>query len=352
MLSAVFNPIAITETNNKYIGVDLDHITDKANTSYFRESLSFLLECRKEFNESNRIFYKSIVESANDTEVIHESFGEFFAKIKEIIDKIIKYVNSLFSRFIMGLNSLIKNDKYLRNHLYILDKYDTTKHEIKFSGYKFTLCPEIPNINVLASFHGDFVFDGVAQSGNAVDFKQSMHSLSNQLNNDWYDYFRGEVLNKKEYPIYKSDYSKELFSEYRDGKTNPEELYTDSNMVIEMKNRIEAYDKAVSFARNTKDRIETEYNGIKKNIESMIKTNTYNGNTYSMTLPGDTQISLAKDEINNANLFIKAKASQIQEMSTIHTMAFAAKLDALNDCFKQDKTVLYKVMSKIESKEE
>ena len=47
------------------------------------------------------------------------------------------------------------------------------------------------------------------------------------------------------------------------------------------------------------------------------------------------------------DMYMKAKVTQVQQMSSIHTMAFSAKLQAAKDCFVQNKSMLYKALSKI-----
>ena len=49
---------------------------------------------------------------------------------------------------------------------------------------------------------------------------------------------------------------------------------------------------------------------------------------------------------------MKSKATQIKEMSTIHTQAFTAKLAAAKDCYSQDRKVLYKALYKIKGHKE
>lgn len=50
------------------------------------------------------------------------------------------------------------------------------------------------------------------------------------------------------------------------------------------------------------------------------------------------------DKLNN---YMKVQSAKVNEMCTIHTQAFTAKLEAAKDCFKQDKKILYKALNKI-----
>ena len=56
------------------------------------------------------------MEANNDEEVIHEAFSDFTSKVKEIIQKFLNFIKSVFNKFIISMNKLIKSDKYLKDH--------------------------------------------------------------------------------------------------------------------------------------------------------------------------------------------------------------------------------------------
>ena len=58
-------------------------------------------------------------------------------------------------------------------------------------------------------------------------------------------------------------------------------------------------------------------------------------------------VAMSGDLLIQLDTYVKAKVDQITEYSNIHTLAYSAKLDALKDCFKQDKTILYKALYRI-----
>ena len=64
---------------------------------------------------------------------------------------------------------------------------------------------------------------------------------------------------------------------------------------------------------------------------------------------GTGNITVSTEVMNQIDLFVKKKAEQIIEMCNIHSLAFSYKLDAIKDCYKQDKDVLYKALSKLAS---
>lgn len=354
MFPSVCNPITLIENNNLPYGIDLDCMVERDNTSYFSESLQFILECQREYHDANKAFYRSIVESVDSEAVIHESFGAFFSKIKEIIDKVLKFIKNLFERFVTGLNRFVKSEKYLKKHSTDFSKF-TSANEFEHSGYVFTFANEIPYTEALAAFSMGFIFANDHDNNDvavpsADGLKGTLGSLTSSLENgEWYDAFRAGVIGK-DGVIFKTDFNDELFSVYRNGESSPEDMTITNQAVSLAYARFDGAHKAIDSAKRTKSRIESEYNSIKKQIEKIVAVN-YAGGTKSMSIanPGDnTKSAVSTDDITNMDLLIKAKTAQVQEMSVIHTLAFAAKLDALNDCFKQDKTILYKALVKIQ----
>lgn len=354
MLPLAFNPTALSEAYNLPMGIDLDRMTERDNVSYFRETMSYLSEMQKEFNTANISFYRGIVESAGNEIVIQESFGDFFNKIKEIIEKFLKFIKSLFDRFLTNLNGFIKREKYLLKHESDFAKFSNI-HEFRYSGYNFSFSPEIPVINALAEFDYGFIFNvGDDTKPTAIPdettLKTSLTTLNNTLNNgDWYDKFRARVIGDTDGIILKSDFATELTKIFRSGDTSREDFDVTSSVVNEALSRFKAHSNAVSSARRTKESIDSEYGAVKKRLENMLKINYADGTkTATIYGSGNTTKVLSGAEISLMDLFVKAKVSQVQEMSNIHALAFSAKLDALNDCFKQDKAVLYKALSKIQ----
>lgn len=355
MLLSAFNPIVLAEANNLPTGIDLDRMTERDNVSYFAETMSFLLGIHKEFNEANKCFYRGIVESAGNDVVIQESFGDFFDKVREIIDKLLKFIKSLFERFLTALNSFVKREKYLLKHEADFAKFDRI-HEFRYTGYEFSFSPEIPIVDAKAEFDYGFIFNigdndkPTAIPANEESMRTKLTMLNSTLNSgDWYDRFRAKVIGEEDSVILSSDFATELFKTYRSDKSSAEDFDATSSSVMAALSRFKAHKSATDTARRTKDNIDREYAQVKKQVDNMLKLNYPSGvKTANVIGPGNTTKPLTGAEITLMDLFVKAKVNQIQEMSSIHSLAFSAKLDALNDCFKQDKAVLYRALSKIQ----
>ena len=67
------------------------------------------------------------------------------------------------------------------------------------------------------------------------------------------------------------------------------------------------------------------------------------------TIDDDIGAYTMSSEVMSAfDIYVKAKVDQIQEYSNIHTMAFAAKIDALSEAYRQDKVTLYTALARIQ----
>lgn len=359
-MNLLFNPRNLIVENTTDV-ISLHNMTF-TNESYFSQTMRFIMESRKEYEDTSKVLYKSIIESAGNEEVIQEGFNDFFSKVKKIIDKFIEFIKSIFAKFITSLNSAIKSDKYIIKHKEDFKKF-SDKNEFTFDGYEFTIYSNVPVINALESFNKEFMeidfneLNNVEENNNryktiADTITAKYNDFINSLQNDWYDNFRARTIDANG-PIMQSDFLNELFSTYRNGYSDKVNITVNNSYINEAYNRFDKYKSMQNDTKNIKEKIDKEYNAIKKQVEGMINRN-YDKNPSAITavIKGpDGEIPnfvLNNDILTKLDLFVKAKVGQVQEMSAIHGLAFSAKLDAISDCFRQDKTILYKALYKIQ----
>ena len=60
-----------------------------------------------------------------------------------------------------------------------------------------------------------------------------------------------------------------------------------------------------------------------------------------------TSIQMSVSNLNELDSYFKKLSDVITTISTIHTIAFTAKMDALKEEFLQSKAILYKALSKV-----
>lgn len=335
---------------------------------YFKSAVDFIAESNKEFTNSKITLYNKILETTSTT-VIHESFSDFFVKVKEIINKFLKFIKSLFQRFLTQLARIIGSDKYLEKHKKDFDKFKDGD-KFKIDGYKYTFSDNIPVPDALVQYNFD-LFDHL------LDFKddtptnkmitvenisKARTDLSDRLT-DYYNDFRGRVLGKEDQKIYEVDYSDALFKVFRDDSTTTEIIDIDRSTIRLVIDRYFKFNKMQEYTNKQYKAIESAYKKVEEQIKDLVKRNgdlSYKvfvdrlptGSdtriSYTADKNNDTGVAMASDVLTQLDMYVKVKTEQIQECSNIHTLAFAAKLDALKECAKQDKETLYKALSRVQ----
>ena len=215
--------------------------------SFFMDTLQFIKESMNDYRNINKTLYKSILESAGNEEIINESFSDFFESVKKIIDKFLKFIKSLFDKFIIAFNKFISSDKFIEKNK---DKFASFSDKDKFSidGYNYTFSPAIPLINAQAKFEESFVKLDFQDLQGETDQKKIMEKvkekyteLINDVNGDWYDSFRGEVISQK--AIAQEDFAQDLWNVYRNGSSSKETIEIISTYVGSALLRFQNYKK-------------------------------------------------------------------------------------------------------------
>lgn len=327
--------------------------------SYFISTLNFITESKKELGEHTKDLYKNILE-CTDQEVLNESFNDFLSKAKTMIDKFLKFIKSMVDRFIAYLNKMIASDRYIRKNKDIFKKF-TDDHEFELDGYYFTFDENIPAINALAEFNKDFleldfdIMNGNKSNGDYIKYITAQQgTLSSKLNNGFYDQFRAEVLGKENYEITQGEFAEELFETFRGGYSKKDTITINAENLINSLSFFLNYKDFEKEVKKTKDKIEKEYRTIEKSVERLIKKGDSLEKTIALVVSPEydgapsESFNVSQEVFNKLNLFTKAKINQISEMSAIHSMAFSYKLDAIKECYNQDKKILYRALSEIQ----
>lgn len=358
-MNNIFNLSVLTENNN------IDNIFDMSyvEESYFNTTLKFVKEQNNAIRYHTKQLYKTILENEGNYEVITESFSDFFDKIRNIIKKFLAFIKSLVERFIIALHRFVSSDKYIIKHKKDFSDFKSD-YEFDIKGYNYTFDPAIPVIDVVAEFRKDFV---------GLDFKEMIEKkddnakikyisdlytkLNNKLNNDYFDEIRKDVI-KAPSDISSSDFHEELFACFRDGNNSKETITVDNSYLTNTLISFENYKEHEKTTKQTKDKIEKEYRELEKLIKDIV-SKAGSGELKGMLLDaegknytgGETELtSLPKEAKNKIDLYIKTKVNQITQISNIHSLAFSAKLDAISECYKQDKQTLYRALNVIKKK--
>ena len=392
--------ILLNESSN---AIDIDNIgymdTELKNQSFVQEGYDFILEIGRDYMCAEKTFYTEVLGSYGDDEIITESFDGFFNKIKEIINKFIDWIKKVFKQFVVKINSLFKSEKYIKKNQKLLNKFDS-QDEFEYKGYEFTNIEtsNIPMANAYEVFSKNNFNDGFVKSltgdkninwnsykttvnnidieddatsttrdTNTTTLNNNLDIMTNELNDhdELLDKFRADVIAKKDNKIDSSDFANELFMVFRNGEDTPSDITIDSTYVMEAYRRFDKYKDVVKAIEKNQKQIIKDYEALEKYLDKFIKLNKEGKkNTISADLSSSNdfvskEISyIGGNELNDLQVFntstydklrnyYKSWATIINQMCTIHTQAFSAKLEAAKDCFKQDKAILYKALQKI-----
>ena len=331
--------------------------------SYFIESIDFLNETNNELYKYKKELYVSLSEADNEY-VILESFSDFFTKVKDVIDKFLKFIKTIFDKFIVHINAAIANDKFISQNKKELKKF-TDSDNFTFDGYDFTFMPNIPLPDAALEFNEDLFCDIYSKIGynlSADGMKTVISNISSDLDNK-YDEFRAKVIGKPGV-IYESEYDSELFKIYRCDRIDSTEIFVDKTYVNNCVKSYEQYAKLKSQLNNELSALKKSYKQIKDQVSNITKNNgSLSALDLTNKLPEESREKVLKNISTDNNgfvtgdlmcqldLYVKAKTDEIIKYTNIHTMAYSAKLDALKASYIQDKLVLYKSISEIKNRE-
>ena len=387
--------ILLNESNNSSssnISIDISDIgyldNELTNHSFVQEGYDFILEMGKDYMNAEKTFYSNILGSYGDDNIITESFSDFFGKIKDIIKKFIEWIKKIFKEFVLKMNALFSNEKYIKKHHKLLNKFES-QDEFEYNGYNFTKIDDVtvPANKALSAFEGTsavgylstdnwYTDDSInisddskkdVRAAQTTAYNTQLGTKLDELNNgldDFYEAFRGTVINKQE-KYDSSEYAEVLFRFFRDEDDTPSDITIDASYVLAAYRRFEKYKDTIKSIEKTQKEIIKDYEALEKHLDKLIKMNTAD-NKLSIATSGNThtnneidiltqgsekslngKVFYDKSTYDKMNNYLKVQSSKVNQMCSIHTQAFTAKLEAAKDQFKQDKKIIYKAIGQI-----
>ena len=336
--------------------------------NYFAQALVFVTEMRNEVITEKKALYNTILEAGDSQVIVTEAFDGFFTSIKNIIKKFIEFIKKLFNKFSINMHKMVGSDKYIIKNRAALRAYDSDC-EFEMEMFKYTFSDVIPKTELLAPFTDEFIglsaafkADDGAELQDAKELLARINSvygsLKDKLEGTWYDTFRGEVIGKVS--ITKDQFGDALIEVFRNDESFKTRETITSSMIDASYSRIDKYKKSLNDCKNTKDRLEREYNAVNSKVEKLIKVNHKDNkplnyedivsSDYDMKDKFNYKGDYSSEVVLKLDAFTKLKCDQITEMSAIHALAFAAKLDAIKECHKQDQKMLYATLQRVNKK--
>ena len=333
---------------NKLVTLDFEEC-------YTAQVVAFINECRSEITDRKIRFYKSLNEATNERAVL-ESFSDFFAGVKQVIDKFIKFLKKLVDRFMVSIMKMVKSDNYIKKHKDLFSKIERDM-EFEFKGFEYTFSPMIPSPSAALDYNNS-LFDDLYGDEKRQLTAQSVKSsvVAMDLEKD-YNEFRARVIGKDGDSIYISEFSQELYKVYRNGDSDTSNVTADAAYIRKCLNRFLDYTKIQKEVTHQRDEIIKAYEKVQKQVEDITRRNTdLDKQAFLSRLPINSNITdiettaggtmMAAELMTQIDVYVRAKVDQIQEYSNIHLLSFGAKLDAMKECLNQDRNVLYTSLRK------
>lgn len=319
---------------------------------YINSTLNFLLECQEELLFYRQNFYKTILEASEENPyIINEAYSEILSKVRVIIKKILAYLETLLKRFVTQISKYVKSDRYIIRMKKQIEKFPADK-SFNISGYEFTIDDNIPAIDIVGldlseindkikSIKGSDIVSKVAE------LTEMMMKLSDEGK---MDDIRGQILNVN-YPITETAFGNEIFSIFRDGKSEESTINIKKEDVNRALSDFEGYNSKIKNVKKLQNKINTKYKALESAIESIATADIMSdgsskiNNSLGSDKYSEDYINKLKRTLNN---LITSQINQIQRISNLHIQTFAAKLDAYSALVVQDRNILYRALDTVQ----
>lgn len=311
------------------------------------ETFNFLLECKKELDTCRQEYYKTVLESDNQY-IIDESYMDILNTIKNIIKKILAYIETLIKRFITEISKYVKSDKYLYMMRNEIKKFPKDEN-FQISGYNFTLNENIPAVDIhgldLNNLRSEI--DKILKSNDIESSIYTLIGLEADFTESKMSEIRGEILNKS--PIEEKDFTNQVFTCFRDNSSSETYIKIGNKEVLETLDEYFNIDNKVKEVRSLFYKIQSKYKELEKQVNEIGKLTTRVDGSSRIN---NDSLDIDKEKItkrNNAlNDIIVKLVDQIRRISELHLQAVRGKLDAYAALLVQDRGILYKALNVIQ----
>ena len=315
------------------------------NELYLCSAINEMTKINEEFRKLNKSSFKSIIEAETKT-AENEQFCEYFRKFKLIIDKFCNKINELASRSIINIENVVDTYKDLIEDDNIINSFVPFNMEIcKFQNLDNK---DVPEFKAKKHFTKEFDYIGTLMQdlGPVASDEAKLKiiaSVINTLKKDMDEDFLekcAEKLLDDEYDKKKS-FSEQVYALFRECKENKNIEKSD---IQEAKSALMNHIRYTETIKSMAESLIDDFNSIGNSVQDMI----FQNKSCTMKIDTDTdgvvnrEYKLNTYSMNQFNIFMNTKASQVSQVANMYMVAFSIKLDSIVDFINQNKDILVK----------
>ncbi len=305
--------------------------------NYLSEAIQIVSIIDEGVQSGTKKLYSALLEAESKKEE-NACFGKFYAEYKAELLKYKNKMQELSSQFCINLETFVDANKD------ILEKSYCCPEGTTFQGAMFTnlLSDDIPNIDPYKAFKKEWAFlgrlfqdlDPTSPDEEKTKIIATVYnSLSKEISEGWLDKCVEKISGKDD--CKRDTFAKSIYDSFVSGGTA--EIALDTPTIEQSKlalknytNYVDCISKSADDFCNGIDRIAYEIGSMMfRNADKKFVVNTDEDGVANATY------RISDYSMNQINLFLTTKLSQIRELVNLYTVALSIKMDCIYKYFKQ-----------------
>ena len=304
--------------------------------NYLSESVSILSEMDTNIQKITDNLYSSLLEAESKKEE-NSKFGEFYTEYKTELLRFKNKMSELAVQFCINLETYVDANS---------DTLDACCYgsPVEFQGVQYSklLDGDTPNIDPYKAFKKEWAFIGRLLQDldpSASDEEKTKviatvyNSLSKEINDGWLDKCVQKIADCEE--CSRDNFAKVMYDKF---VTNPNMQYQlDAPTVEQCKLVLKNYTNYTDCISKSADEFCCGIDKIACEIGSMLFRNMDKKFVVNTDVEGvaNATYRLSDYSMNQINLFLTTKISQIRELANLYSVALSIKMDCIYNYFKQ-----------------
>lgn len=312
---------------------------------YLHRTLRSLTKLNESVSSSIKKLGVSVLEAESRKEE-NQCFCVAFKEFKDTIVNFISDMNVTVGKFAVELENIVNANKDLLDSDDYINNYDGCIDQYQVKGYTH-LTDDFPSISPILIYKKEFDKIGkLMQDIGALapnDAKLQIiatvyNEFSKEISTDWNDKFIKEIFGDT---ANSDNYAEILYAAFRtDSCCKP----VTKSMLFNAKNALMGYNTLIDSTTASIKKVLDEFEKIALDVESMV----FRNEDYKLKINTPTDgvenrdYQLDEYSINQFDIFMKAKISQMVQLCNLYSIAVSIKLDAIKEYINSNKDLLEK----------